>query len=107
MPKFVTIGYGDEGGYNAADPTAIAEAHKNDERLVSSGDIVGIANEPVQVRNPDGVGVHVTKGQYLSSRLPLAGFAVIEAMDLEDAIAKVAKSPCAVAQGVVEVWPLG
>jgi hypothetical protein len=38
--------------------------------------------------------------------LPLAGFAVIEAIDLADAIEKVSRTPCAVAHGVVEVWPL-
>ena len=42
----------------------------------------------------------------MRSDLPIAGFAVIEAKDLQEAIASVAKVPCAVAYGVVEVWPL-
>jgi hypothetical protein len=42
----------------------------------------------------------------MTSRLPIAGFAVIEAATLDEAIAMVAESPCAVAHGVVEVWPL-
>ena len=33
-------------------------------------------------------------------------FAVIEAIDLAEAIEKVSRVPCAVAHGVVEVWPL-
>jgi hypothetical protein len=36
----------------------------------------------------------------------VAGFAVIEAADLDEAIALVSQTPCAVAHGVVEVWPL-
>ena len=42
----------------------------------------------------------------MRSDLPVAGFAVIEAATLEEAVRMVAKSPCAVAHGVVEVWPL-
>ena len=42
----------------------------------------------------------------MASALPVAGFAVIEAASLADAIDKVSKVPCAIAHGVVEVWPL-
>lgn len=42
----------------------------------------------------------------MSSSLPVAGFSIIEAIDLADAIEKVSQVPCAIAYGVVEVWPL-
>jgi hypothetical protein len=45
-------------------------------------------------------------GPFLSSPLPVAGFAVVEAASLSEAVELVSKTPCAVAQGVVEVWPL-
>ena len=45
-------------------------------------------------------------GPFLSSSLPVAGFAVIEAASLAEAVDIASKSPCAVAQGVIEVWPL-
>ncbi len=67
---------------------------------------MGIAGEPVQVRNHDGAGVDTSEGSFLRSALPIAGFAVIEAATLEDAISLVSETPCAVAHGVVEVWPL-
>ena len=67
---------------------------------------MGIAGQPVQVRNHDGAGVETTEGSFLRSDLPIAGFAVIEAATLEEAISLVSKSPCAVAHGVIEVWPL-
>jgi hypothetical protein len=38
--------------------------------------------------------------------LPLAGFALLDAASLEEAVERVAGTPCAVAHGVVEVWPL-
>lgn len=43
---------------------------------------------------------------FLSAALPIAGFALIEAADLQAAIEIASNSPCAIAQGVVEVWPL-
>jgi hypothetical protein len=107
VPSFVTIGYGDRAGYDKTDPAIRDTAHRHDESLRAGGALIGIAGEPVQVRNPDGAGVEATRGSFLRSDLPIAGFAVIEAATLEEAIALVSKTPCAVAHGVVEVWPLG
>jgi hypothetical protein len=42
----------------------------------------------------------------MSSALPVAGFGIIEAATIEEAVQLVSKTPCAVAHGVVEVWPL-
>ena len=106
MPIFVTIGYGDEAGYLRTDPQVRAAAHDNDATLVKAGATIGIAGQPVQVRNPEARGIATTEGRYMSSQLPVAGFAIIEAKSLEQAIEKVAQSPCAVAHGVIEVWPL-
>ena len=68
--------------------------------------MIGVAGSPVQVRNTSAQGVTTREGAFLSSPLPIAGFAIIEAADLKAAIAMVSGSPCAVARGVVEVWPL-
>ena len=106
MPWFVTIGYGDEAGYQATDERARLTAHRHDAELAEQGAIVGAAGAPVQVRNHDGAKLETTEGAYLNSALPLAGFGLIEATTMEDAVALVAGTPCAVAHGVVEVWPL-
>lgn len=106
MAKFVTIGYGDEAGYNQTAPEVRSAAHAHDASLVKAGAIVGRAGQPVQVRNPDDAGVKTDNAAFMTSALPIAGFAIIEANDIDEAIAMVAKAPCAVAQGVVEVWPL-
>jgi hypothetical protein len=55
-------------------------------------------------RNPIGAGVHTTSGPFLKSTLPVAGFALIEAANVDEVIAQVANAPCAVAHE--EVWPL-
>ena len=106
MPKFVTIGYGDQKGY---DRTAVAirdAAHAHDAELQKDGVLMGIAGTPVQVRNPNAAQVETTNGPFMTSSLPLAGFAIIEADNLAEAIDMVSRTPCAVAHGVVEVWPL-
>ena len=106
MPKFVTIGYGDQQGYERTAAQIRNAAHEHDAQLRASGVIMGIAGTPVQVRNHDDEGVQTQNGPYRSADLPIAGFAVVEAKDLDEAIALAAKSPCAVAHGVIEVWPL-
>jgi hypothetical protein len=106
MPKFITIGYGDHAAYERTAPDIRQAAHEHDANLVKHGALMGIAGNPVQVRNPNAAGVHTTPGPFLSAPLPIAGFAVIEAADLAEAIDMVSRSPCAVAHGVVEVWPL-
>jgi hypothetical protein len=106
MPKFVTIGYGDQAGYDRT-PRAVRDAaHLQDAKLRSEGALMGVAGKPVQVRNPDGAGLETLEGPFLSAPLPIAGFAVIEAADLAHAIEKVSQVPCTVAHGVVEIWPL-
>jgi hypothetical protein len=60
----------------------------------------------VQVRNTEAKHIDTRTGPFMSCSLPVAGFAVIEAATLADAVKLVSQTPCAVAHGVVEVWPL-
>lgn len=104
--KFITIGYGDQAGYDRTDPSVRDAAHAHDAELRRRGATMGIAGEPVQVRNHAAAGRTTASGPFLSSAMPVAGFAVIEAASLSEAVELVAHTPCAVADGVVEVWPL-
>jgi len=106
MPKFVTIGYGDRDGYDRTKPSVREAAHTHDELLRSRGVVMGVAGSPVQVRNHDAAHVQTTDGSYMASPLPVAGFAIIEAANMVEAVKMVSQTPCAVAHGVVEVWPL-
>src|ERR1700722_15024255 len=101
MSKFVTICYGDRAGYERTAPEVRNAAHAHDEQLRKRGALMGIAGGPVQVRNPDATGVQTVSGAFMLSPLHVAGFTVIEAADLSDAINMVSQSPCAVAHGVV------
>ena len=106
MPTFITIGYGDREGYERTAKSVRDAAHANDKVLQKDGALMGIAGAPVQVRNHGAAGVQTEGGPYMTAQLPVAGFAVIEAPDVAEAIRMVSQSPCAVAYGVIEVWPL-
>jgi hypothetical protein len=106
MAMFVTIGYGDREGYERTDPAIRAAAHEHDSRLRTDGTVMGVAGAPVQVRNHDAAGAQTEDGPFLQSQLPVAGFALIEAASLAEAVEIVSQTPCAVAHGVVEVWPI-
>lgn len=106
MPIFVTIGYGDQAGYDRTAAAVRDAAHAHDARLRKNGVLLGVARNPVQVRNHDAIQVKTTPKPFMTSSLPVAGFAIIEAANLSEAIDLASQTPCAVAHGVVEVWPL-
>jgi hypothetical protein len=106
MPRYLTIGYGDQSGYDDTPPELRDAAHEHDARLIRDGAITSVLSTPVRVTNKHDQGVETTPGAFMRSDLPVAGFSLIEAASLEEAVALVAKTPCAVADGVVEVWPL-
>lgn len=107
MPKFITIGYGDRESYDRTPKPLRDAAHAHDQALREDGALMGVAASPVQVRNHQAQHVQTQEGPYMTSQLPVAGFAVIEAPTMAEAIKMVSQTPCAVANGVVEVWPLG
>ena len=106
VPRFLTIGYGDQAGYEQTEESVKAAAHEHDSWLVARGATIGRAGPPIQVRNHGALGVQTQSGAFLRSDLPIAGFALIDATDADEAVRLVAGTPCAVANGVVEVWPL-
>ena len=81
MPRFITIGYGDQEGYDRTPQRIRDAAHQQDANLRSQGTVMGIAGAPVQVRNPEARGIETVDGPFMSSAFPVAGFAIIEADD--------------------------
>lgn len=106
MPKYVAIGYGDQAGYDNTASEIRDAAHKHDMSLQKDGVLMGIVGSPVQVRNTDADQIVASDGPFMRSALPVAGIAVFEAASLAEAIEMMSRTPCAVANGVVEVWPL-
>jgi hypothetical protein len=103
--KFLTLAYGAEKDWKALSKTKQAELLAQDEVLRKRGDTVAALGPAVSVRAWEGTAV-TEPGPFTKGTLPLAGFALVEASSLEEAIALVAKTPCAVARGVVDVWPV-
>ena len=99
MATFITIGYGDRAGYELTDASVRDAAHAHDARLRADGAMMGVAGDPMQVRNHDDAGVRTTQGAFMRSELPIAGFAVIEADSAAEAAELVSATPCAVAHG--------
>ena len=106
MAKFITIGYGDRSGYERTSADLRDTAHAHDAWLLARGALMAIAGAPIQVRNHHNGGVQTEAGAYMRSDLPIAGFALIEADNSEEAVELVSRTPCAIADGVVDVWPL-
>jgi hypothetical protein len=106
MPKYVAIGYGDQAGYDNTALDIREAAHKHDMSLQKDGVLMGIVGNPVQIRNTGAAEVTTSDGPYMRSALPVAGIAIFEAASLPEAIEMMSRTPCAVANGVVEVWPL-
>jgi hypothetical protein len=86
MTTFITIGYGDREGYERIDAAARDAAHAHDARLRADGALIGVAGQPVQVRNHENAGEQTTPGPFMRSDMPIAGFAVIEAESVEEAV---------------------
>ena len=71
VAKFVTIGYGDDVGYDRTAPAVRDAAHAHDDRLRERGVEMGIAGPAVQVRNHDAAEVTTEDGPFMSaSRMP-------------------------------------
>jgi hypothetical protein len=85
VATFITIWYGDRAGHEQTAPAVRDAAHAYDARLRANGALIGVAGDPVQVRNHDDAGVRTATGAFMRSDLPVAGFAVIEAPSAEEA----------------------
>lgn len=104
--KFLCLAYGAEADWRALSAEEQAALLAQDDVLRARGDLVAaLEPAPTIVRAPEGTPL-VTRGAFAESRVPLAGFGIIEAADLAEAIRLVADTPCARAGGAVELRPI-
>lgn len=103
--RFLVLAYGDEKDWNALSREEQAALLAQDEVLRGRGDVVEALQRGVTVQSWDR-GAPVKQAPFARAPAPLAGFGVIEAHDLDEAVALVSRTPCAVAKGAVEVWPI-
>jgi hypothetical protein len=103
--KYLCLAYGAEEDWHALSRAEQNELLAQDDVLRQRGDLVAAVGEATTVRAWDGP-PSTTNGTLAESPVPLAGFSVIEAADIDEAIALIANTPCARARGAVEVRPL-
>jgi hypothetical protein len=104
--KFLCLAYGAEKDWKALTKDEQDALLAQDEVLRKRGALMA-AVEPVvtTVRAWDG-NPSVTAGSFARSDLPLAGFSVIEAENIDEAVRLVAGTPCARAKGAIEIRPI-
>lgn len=104
--KFLCLAYGAEKDWVALSKDEQASLLAQDDVMRVRGDLVAaVASTVTTVRSWDGT-PKTSDAPYPGLPAPLAGFGIIEANDLEEAIRLVANTPCARARGAVELRPI-
>ncbi len=104
--KYLCLAYGDEKDWKALAKDEQDALLAQDEALRRRGVLMAAVRPTVTtVRAWDGT-PSVSEGGFADSRIPLAGFSIIEAADLNEVIRLVAGTPCARAKGAIEIRPI-
>jgi len=103
--KYLCLAYGDEKDWKALSKSEQDQLLAQDEVLRERGDFVAPVGTATTVQAPNGKLI-TGNGPFADSKVPLAGFSLIEAGDLNEVIELVSKTPCPNAGGAVEVWPV-
>jgi hypothetical protein len=103
--KFLCLAYGDEKDWSALSKSEQDELLAQDDVLRRRGDLVAAVGSATTLRAWDGT-PSTTDGPFSESDVPLAGFSIIEARDLDEALELTSNTPCARAKGAVELRPL-
>ena len=104
--QFLCLAYGAEADWKALSKTEQNVLLAHDEALRAKGALMAAVEPSVStVRAWEGQPT-VTDGGISHLPVPLAGFSVIEAADIEEAVRLVADTPCARAKGAIEIRPI-
>lgn len=103
--KFLCLAYGDEAGWDSLSDEEKREVLAQDAAIRDRGNLMSAVQRTVSsVRNWDG-NLEVNNEPFARNELPLAGFSVIDAENVEEVIELVSNTPCARARGVIEIRP--
>lgn len=103
--KFLCLAYGNEAEWNKLTKIKQVELLANDKVIIDRGNLVSIVSEPTTVQSPQHI-LKTKSGPYNEFNNKLAGFSIIEAKDLKEAIELVANTPCSYAGGATEIWQM-
>lgn len=103
--KFLCLAYGSEEGWKELTKQQQSEVLEQDEVLKKRGDfLAAVRTDVTTVSNWSGR-LTVENESFAKPSLPLAGFSMIEAENVEAVIQLVANTPCARAGGAIEIRP--
>jgi hypothetical protein len=104
--RYLCLAYGDERDWKALTKEQQEALLRQDEVLRDRGVLMAaVKPDVVTVTAWEGVPT-VTKDAFAQIQVPLAGFSVIEAADVDEVVRLVAKTPCAQAKGAIEIRPI-
>jgi hypothetical protein len=104
--KFLCLAYGAEEAWNALAKSEQDALLTTDQTLRDRGDLVAaVAPRGTVVRAWTGTPI-TSDGPFATAPVPLAGFSILDADTLDEAVALVKDSPCARAGGAVELRPI-
>src|SRR3981081_4078970 len=104
--KFLCLAYGAEKDWKALTTGEQTELLAQDEVIRRRGaTMAAVQNAVTTVRAWDGAPV-TTDAAFAASSVPLAGFSIIEADNIDEVVRLVAGTPCARAKGVIEIRPI-
>jgi hypothetical protein len=101
--KFFCLAYGSEQDWKDLGPDRQQTLLEADERLRRRGALMAAVEPAVSTVRSRDEALDMTSGPFARTQIPLAGFSVIEADSLEQAVQLVAGTPCARAKGAIEI----
>jgi hypothetical protein len=104
--KYLCLAYGAERDWKALDEKTQTESLARDEVVRKRGSLMAAVEPTVAtVRAYEGKAIAL-ESSVAHLDAPLAGFSVIEAADIDEVIRLVANTPCARANGAIEIRPI-
>jgi len=104
--KYLCLAYGAGANWKALSSDEQNKLLAQDEIIRKSGALMaGVETDVVTVRAWNGA-PEVTESTFADPAVPLAGFSIIEADNLNEVSELVAKTPCARAKGAIEIRPI-
>lgn len=114
MAKYLVLIYGDEQAWDARTPDEVAANHAGHMRFAAAaadrvvgGEQLEASSTATTLRRGSNGGVAVTDGPFLETKEVLGGFYLLQAGDLDEAIALAGQIPeLSTSHGAVVVWPV-
>jgi hypothetical protein len=103
--RYLCLAYGDGKDFELLSKDEQEKVFEQDALIRKRGNLVARVCPATTVRSASGKTV-TRAGPFAVGSVPFVGFSLIDAKDLDEVVDLVSKTPCAVAGGAIEVWPL-